>query len=46
MLLGGFEPTNPANERPHTHALDRMAHGNRLALTHLFKDSNYDLNIF
>jgi len=46
MPLREFEPTNPANERPHTHALDRTAHDSRLALNHLFKVSNYDFITF
>jgi hypothetical protein len=40
MPLAGFEPTVPASDRPHTVALDRAALESRLALNHLFKDSN------
>jgi hypothetical protein len=32
MLVAGFEPTIPASERPHTHALDRAANDSRLDL--------------
>jgi hypothetical protein len=32
MFLAGFEPTIPASERPHTHALNRTASDSRLAL--------------
>jgi hypothetical protein len=37
--LVGFEPTIPASEQLHTHALDRAAHESPLALNYLFKDS-------
>ena len=48
----GFEPTIPAGERPHTHALDRTATGtgtpfiikyNYLLLIDFVGDKNYKL---
>jgi hypothetical protein len=33
----GFEPTIPASERPHTHALDRAANGTgRFSVKHIY----------
>jgi hypothetical protein len=40
MLLAGFKPTIPPNERPQTHALDCAARESRLTLNHLFRDLN------
>jgi hypothetical protein len=40
MPLAGIEPTIPASERPHAHALHRAASDSRLALNHLFRGSN------
>ena len=41
MPPAGFEPTIPANERPHTHALDRAATGTglRFHYCHIFQDN-------